>query len=195
MNFAEKTMMNNPLRTYLQKTYETDQFLSMGGLTKDEHILEVGCGRGVGVEIILEAFHAKQVDAFDLDPTMVKAAQKRLKKHAGKVNVQVGDVTNIQSPDNHYDSVFNFGIIHHVPDWRSAIKEVHRVLKPGGKFYAEEVFEKFIKHPLWRTLLKHPQHDRFNELQFKLALEENGFNVKRSNQLFGQFGWFIAVKQ
>jgi len=194
MNFAEKTMMNNPLRTYLQKTYETDQFLSMGGLTKDEHILEVGCGRGVGVEIILNAFRAKQVDAFDLDPTMVKAAQKRLKKHAKKVNVQEGDVTNIQAPDNHYDSVFNFGIIHHVPDWRLAIKEVHRVLKPGGKFYAEEVFEKFIKHPLWRVLLKHPQHDRFNEQQFKLALEENGFTVKRSSQLFGHFGWFIAVK-
>jgi len=52
----------------------------MGGLTKDEHILEVGCGRGVVVEIILNAFRAKQVEAFELDPIMVKAAQKKTEK-------------------------------------------------------------------------------------------------------------------
>jgi len=103
-------------------------------------------------------------------------------------------LTNLQAPDNHYDSVFDFGIIHHVPDWRLAIKEVHRVLKPEGKFYAEEVFENFIKHPLWKVLLKYPQHDRFNAQQFKQALEEGGFTVKSTSQLFGQFGWFIAVK-
>ena len=35
--------------------------------------------------------------------------------------------------------MFDFGIIHHVPQWRRALAEVARVLKPGGRFYAEEV--------------------------------------------------------
>jgi ubiquinone/menaquinone biosynthesis C-methylase UbiE len=49
-------------------------------------------------------------------------------------------VTAIAVPDSRYDAVFDFGIIHHVPDWRAAVAEVARVLRPQGRFYAEEVF-------------------------------------------------------
>jgi trans-aconitate methyltransferase len=41
-------------------------------------VLEIGCGRGVGTEIILERFGARRVFAFDFDPTMVKRARRRL---------------------------------------------------------------------------------------------------------------------
>src|SRR5215472_9520155 len=81
-------------------------------------VLEVGCGRGVGVEIILERFGAASVDAIDLDPKMVECARRRLAaRELGGVRLSVGDVTHIQARDATFDAVFDFGAIHLEPQW------------------------------------------------------------------------------
>ena len=189
LNAIEKAMMNNPVRAALQRRFEAKRLLTMGGRVEGR-ALEIGCGRGVGTELVLDVFGAAHVDAFDLDPDMVARAKKRL---AGRpANVRVGDVTAIEAEDGAYDAVFDFGIIHHVPDWRAALREVHRVLRPGGRFYVEEVLAKFIQHPVWRRLLDHPMQDRFDRPTFSAALEAIGFTNVRSNELFGQFAWFVA---
>lgn len=68
------------------------------------------------------------------------------------------------------------------------------MLRPGGRLYAEEVLARFIEHPLWRCLLEHPRHDRFDRETFHAALEVQGFHVVASRELFGQFAWFVADK-
>lgn len=83
---------------------------------------------------------------------------------------------------------------YHIPDWRRAVAEVHRVLRPGGRFYAEEVFAKLILSPICRRLLAHPIEDRFDHDQFRRGLQEAGFQVRASKQLWGEYGWFIAEK-
>ena len=156
--------------------------------------LEVGCGRGVGAEIVLDVFGADRVDAFDLDPRMIELARRRLAARDRKVRLWVGSVTAIPVEDSRYDAVFDFGIVHHVPNWRDAVREIHRVLKPGGRLYAEEVFEKFIVHPVWERVLGHPQVDRFDRDRFLDALKKCGLLVIDSNQLWRSFGWFVADK-
>ena len=133
----------------------------MGGAMQGGHALEVGCGRGVGAKLVLDMFGADRVDGFDLDPHMVGLANRRLRPHGDRVRLWVGDVTRLPKADATYDAVFDFGIIHHVPNWRDALKEVYRVLKPGGRFYAEEVLVDYIMNPFWRILLDHPMEDRF----------------------------------
>ncbi len=194
LNFVEKAAMNNPVRAFVQRRFEAKRLLAMGGPMSGGTALEVGCGRGVGAELILSVFGAENVDAFDLDPHMVKLAQKRLARYGNRIRLRVGDVTDIQAEDGCYDAVFDFGIVHHVPNWRDALKEIHRVLKPGGRFYCEEVLERYITHPFWRRLLDHPQEDRFNQDQFVKGLEDSGFVVVASTHLLHQFGWFIADK-
>ena len=194
MNSVEKAMMNNPIRAALQRHFEMPTLLAMGGRVEGGCVLEVGCGRGVGTELILARSGAERVDAFDLDPEMVALARRRLHRHGDRVRINVGDVEHIEAEDSVYDAVFDFGIIHHVPDWRNALSEIHRVLKPGGRFYAEEVLERFILDPLWRRLLVHPLEDRFNYDCFRQALAETGFQVVESRQLWGQFAWFVADK-
>ena len=194
LNFFEKAAMNNPIRAFVQRHFEARRLLSMGGAMPGGTALEVGCGRGVGSELILNVFGAENVDAFDLDPHMAKLAQKKLERYGDRIRLRVGDVTDIQAEDDYYDAVFDFGIVHHVPNWRDALKEIHRVLKPGGRFYCEEVLERYITHPFWRRLLDHPQEDCFNHDQFVKSLENTGFLVVGSTHLFHQFGWFIADK-
>lgn len=156
--------------------------------------LEVGCGRGVGVEIVLDTFGADAVDAFDLDPDMIDRARRRLARRGTKVRLWVGDATRIDAPDEAYDAVFDFGIIHHVPDWRAAIAEVARVLAPGGRFYAEEVFDRALAHPVLRALLEHPTEDRFGAAAFSAALDAAGLRLRGQRTVGALGGWFVADK-
>ncbi len=52
LNAIEKTLMNNPARSLIQRRYEAPLFVRLGGRTDGERVLEIGCGRGVGTEII-----------------------------------------------------------------------------------------------------------------------------------------------
>jgi ubiquinone/menaquinone biosynthesis C-methylase UbiE len=194
LNAVEKALMNNPVRAEIQRRFEARRLLKLGGPVAGGRALEVGCGRGVGVEIILDLFGAGSVDAFDLDPDMVARARARHATRGSRVRFWVGDAEQIRADDATYDAVFDFAIIHHVPAWRNAVREVARVLKPGGRFYAEEVLARFIHKPLWATVLDHPIEDRFDRRGFDDALGAAGLNVLGSNELFGSFAWFVAVK-
>jgi ubiquinone/menaquinone biosynthesis C-methylase UbiE len=106
----------------------------------------------------------------------------------------VGTATSIPCGDGKYDQVFDFGIIHHVIQWREALAEVFRVLKPGGRFCVEEYLRDFICHPVWRRLLDHPQSDRFTAQHFVEALEAAGFHLVGSTERFRSVAWFVAEK-
>jgi ubiquinone/menaquinone biosynthesis C-methylase UbiE len=195
LNRVEFTLMNNPVRAAVQRRVEAKRLLQMGGAMSGGTALEIGCGRGVGVEIILDLFRAERVDAFDLDSRMIDRARGRLRGRGEQVRLWTGDATSIPADDGTYDAVFDFGIIHHIPNWRDAVSEVRRVLRPGGRFYAEEVFGSFISRRSMQRLLEHPEHDRFNYDQFCTTLTEAGLEVTASSQLWGAGGWFIAKKR
>lgn len=194
LNQIEKALMNNPVRAAIQRRFEARRLVEMGGKMAGGRALEIGCGRGVGAELILSQFGADRVDAFDLDPDMVRRAGDRLARHGERVRLWTGDAERIDATDGTYDAVFDFGIVHHIPAWRGALREVHRVLRPGGRFYAEEVLRAFIAHPVWRRLLDHPQEDRFDHLEFLDALRRAGFQVIDAQKLGSWFGWYVAQK-
>ena len=126
---------------------------------------------------------------FDLDSDMVKRAGRRNLRRPSTTGLWAGNVRRIPVPDASYDAVFNFGVIHHVVDWRAALGEVFRVLKPGGRFYCEE-----ITHPLLSRLMAHPQQDRFEGLAFREGLSQAGFDVHGVREMGDLYLWVIAVK-
>lgn len=195
LNRIEYALMNNPVRSAIQRHVEANRLLRMGGAMLGGQALEIGCGRGVGVELILEVFGAHSVDAFDLDARMVTQARRRLSRYGSRVRLWVGDASAISAPDATYDAVFDFGIIHHVPDWRRAVRETERVLKPGGRFYGEEILKRFIVHPLTRRFLRHPLEDRFDAPAFERELNAVGLDDVASHQVSGAFAWFTGRKR
>jgi ubiquinone/menaquinone biosynthesis C-methylase UbiE len=192
LNRFEYALMNNPVRAAIQQHLEAPRLLRMGGSVPGGAALEIGCGRGVGAQLILELFGAATVDGFDLDPRMVALARKRLAPRGSRARLWVGDATAIAAPNAAYDAVFDFGIIHHIPRWRLALAEIARVLKPGGRFYAEEILAPFIRHT--RHVLEHPQADRFDADGFRAALQEVGFARIASRGLWGAAAWFVGAK-
>ena len=192
LNRLEKALMNNPARALVQRRIEARRLLALGGRMSGGAALEVGCGQGVGAEIILDVFGARRVDAFDFDADMVARARQRLNKHGRPACVWQGDAAAIAAPDRAYEAVFDFGIIHHVLAWRDALKEVRRVLKPGGRFYAEEVLRRFVVHPVNRRLFDHPFETCFDHHEFRTGLAEAGLRVRATAQFLGCVGWFVA---
>jgi ubiquinone/menaquinone biosynthesis C-methylase UbiE len=193
LNRIEYALMNNPLRAAIQRHLEARQLLRMGGPMRGGTALEIGCGRGVGAELILDLFGADTVHGFDLDPRMVALARRRLLPRGRRACLWVGDAAAIGAPHAIYDAVFDFGILHHVPDWRLAVAEVYRVLKPGGRFYAEEVLAPLIRRT--RHLLAHPQQDRFDASGFRAVLAQTGFEAVAAQEIGRSFAWFVATRR
>ena len=139
LNAVEKLLLNNRVRRAVQRFYEAPVLLRMAHRLDGQRVLEVGCGQGYGMEIIFQKFGADEVMGIDLDPAMVARAQKRTARYGRRAHVSPGDVTAIQAADESFDAIFDFGVIHHVVDWENAVREVSRVLRPGGIFVFEEV--------------------------------------------------------
>ncbi len=147
LNWLGRASLNNPARAILQRRVTASLMRRLGGPVSGERALEVGCGRGVGVEIIVDVFGPAQVFAFDLDSKMVQRARRRLCSRAEVLGVAVADATVIPVRDSSFDAVFDFGAIHLIPRWREALSEVGRVLSPGGKYFFELVTSRLLRAP------------------------------------------------
>ena len=109
MNTLEKLAMNNPVRLLIQRHFELPLLQKLGGRLDGMSVLEVGCGRGVGTELLFKQLGAAKVHAIDLDESMLKHARKRLAKYSPtQLKLETGDVTDIDAPNQSYDAVFNF---------------------------------------------------------------------------------------
>ena len=195
MNRAEKAILNNPVRRALQQHYEAPLLKRLGADVGGAHVLEVGCGEGAGAQTLLTRFGAARVTAIDLDPAQVRRAERRLRGES-RAEVQLGDVTALPVPDASVDAVADFGIVHHVPDWRSAISEVARVLKPGGQFVFEEVTSHALDRATYRLLFEHPSEERFSGHDFVEELERQGLVVggRHTQRFFGDFVLGVAIR-
>jgi ubiquinone/menaquinone biosynthesis C-methylase UbiE len=195
MNRAEKAVLNNPFRRALQQRYEAPLLTRLGADVGGAHVLEVGCGEGAGAQTLLARLGASRVTAIDLDPAQVRRARRRLHGEE-RADVQLGDVTALPLADVSVDAVADFGIVHHVPDWRAAISEVARVLKPGGQFVFEEVTSHALARATYRLLFEHPSEDRFSGPEFIAELERQGLAVggRHTQRFFGDFVLGVAIK-
>lgn len=193
LNTVERLAMNNPLRAAHQHRREAQWFrqLSGGGL-QDQDVLEVGCGRGVGVEVILDRLGARRVTALDVDPEQVQRAQERLRlRPRDAVRIGIGDASAIAEDDATFDAVVDFGILHHVPAWREAVAEIARVLRPGGRLLFEEVPRHVLDSWTFRTFTEHPREDRFEASDFAAELSRHGLHG--SGQLRKAVGGMVFV--
>jgi len=175
LNSIERAFVNNPVRAAHQHQRESAWFRRLaGGDLSGQHVLEVGCGRGVGSEVILDRLGAEKVTAFDLDDSMVELARQRL--HERPVSLSVGDVCAIEQATGSIDTVVDFGIIHHVPDWQESIGEIARVLRPGGLLLFEEIPRHMLDTWIFRTFTVHPRENRFEADEFAAELARHGLH-------------------
>jgi len=164
MNWAECIYINSGLRTKRLRRSVIPKLIALGGRTEGLEVLDIGCGPGQCVEGEIEDFGASRVIAIDFDPKMVQRASGRLTEYGNRVSVVEGDVTNLPYENGAFDAVFNFAVLHHVPDWKAGLQELTRVLKVGGRLFSQD--HDVANHDwLSRHLFVHPP-DRFTNAEF-----------------------------
>ncbi|MGH9587496.1 MAG: class I SAM-dependent methyltransferase [Acidobacteriaceae bacterium] len=167
LNLAERALVNNSFRAAVQRFYEGPLLRNLGGEVNGGTALEIGCGRGAGLELILQQFHAAHVTGIDFDSRQIERARNRLQgKYDGAFTLTEADAERLPFADESFDAVFDFGALHHVPRWQQAISEIRRVLNPGGTFFFEEVTRAALQRWIYRKLFEHPAENRFSEAEF-----------------------------
>jgi ubiquinone/menaquinone biosynthesis C-methylase UbiE len=175
MNWPERAWIYSPFRILTQMR-EVKEWLRLRPKSPIDKALEIGCGLGRGARLLVEEMRASTVFAFDLDETLVhRAARNAPKTFLEYTSFFVGDAQDLPFCDSSFDAVVNFGIIHHVLDWRRCIREISRVTREGGIFYFEEIYPPLYANPILRRMLRHPRQDRFDENQFLRELASNNF--------------------
>jgi len=98
---------------------------------RNKRVLEVGLGSAS--DFIRWARAGATLHGRDLTEAAVTLARERLAMESLQADVAVGDVEQLDFPDGFFDIVYSYGVIHLTPDTEAAAKEIHRVLKPGGR--------------------------------------------------------------
>jgi ubiquinone/menaquinone biosynthesis C-methylase UbiE len=191
LNRWEKLLMHNPGRAALQRGVVA-WMKAHGGLAPAGVVLEIGCGRGFGLGLVARAFRPRAIVGLDLDEAMLDLARQRpAGPEAGLVQ---GRADRLPVRDQALDAVFGFGFLHHVRDWRQALAEIGRVLRPAGLYFLEEYYPQAYNHPLVRRILLHPQEDRFRGPELAEGLDRAGLQVRARVEV-GWLGiWAVAAR-
>jgi ubiquinone/menaquinone biosynthesis C-methylase UbiE len=180
LNWAERWAVNNPSRIVQQK-WEIRWFQKRAALPEGSAILEIGCGRGAGAAIIRRAFRPRLLHASDLDLLMIRRAELFLLPEERKpVHFLSADAVNLPYAEKTFDAVFGFGVLHHVPDWQSALGEIARVLKPEGAYFLEELYPGLYQNFITKRILLHPRENRFQSRDLKAALRRRNLELRHS---------------
>ena len=101
-----------------------------GVLEKSDLVLDVGCGEGWGAEILSEC--TCLVTGIDIDACNFNRGTGH---PYGKIFLTYGDICDVPFIDCYYNTITCFDVLEHVAEPLKAMKEMYRLLKPGGKLY------------------------------------------------------------
>ena len=126
-------------------------------LSKLAHIpfqraLDLGCGTGEMMKMLLQVDDQRELYGIDLSEKMLSVAESKL---SGKVRLVLGDSEHLPFADNFFDVVYCNDSFHHYPAPENVIREVQRVLKPGGTFLIGDCWQPLIGRAIMNFYMRH----------------------------------------
>jgi ubiquinone/menaquinone biosynthesis C-methylase UbiE len=97
----------------------------------DKDVLEIGVGQGTHAQLL--APRCKSFTGIDLTAHAVEMTSKRFRLFELPGNILQMDAEAIGFPKSSFEFIWSWGVIHHSADTQQILKEIHRVLSPGGK--------------------------------------------------------------
>lgn len=140
---------NNPAHRFLEKPA---MFAKLGDI-KGAGVLCIGCGSGEEVSMLLES-GARHIQGIDISEKLIQIARDTYPQ----VSFDVQSMEDMHVfPDDSFDFVYSSLTLHYAQDWSSILREVHRILTPGGRMLFS------THHPVkWGAeVVRSPEMDTF----------------------------------
>lgn len=149
------------------------RMLKLLGVQEDSEILEIGSGPGFFTKILLDNFSKCEVICLDSDEKLLEFAHNKLnKEYSKRLTFVKDDITNSSIPDNYYQCIIARFVFQHLNNPISALKEIYRILKPGGKVIIIDVDSE-----LWG--LTYPKNNLIKMLNDNLSKYQSSINGNR----------------
>lgn len=177
MDGLEKWAVNTFSRVYLHG-YLLPRLLALVGDQLEGHGLALGAGVGWETFALAERFPTVTVTGVDYDPDQVDRARQNLARHPAlsrRVSFHRGDATAIAFPPATFDFAYALNVLHHIAGYPTVMREVHWVLKPGGRFFIQDLTRSFFL-PGVRHLF--PPESLFTRAELVGRLQAAGFDVE-----------------
>jgi len=113
---------------------ENRAILALMGDIRGKRLLDVGAG--LGESSVYFALMGANVTALDLSPGMVDCAVALGRAHGVSIRGLVQSGERLDVPEEYFDIVYVANTIHHVTDKELLFRQIHRALKPGGRFFS-----------------------------------------------------------
>ncbi|MFA6047291.1 MAG: methyltransferase domain-containing protein [Parcubacteria group bacterium] len=200
--FGSKNTQEQYLRIAKKGLWKSEDILIKKYFKPNSHILDIGCGSGRTAFVLSEK--GFDVIGVDLTPGMIETAKRVALEKGTSVDFRVGDATKLEFEDNYFDGAIfaNNGWVQ-IPGHSNrlkALKEIHRVLKPGSHFiltahqryYSGSYLYLWVKQWLKFYILK-PLGFKFQELEFGDWFFERNYRVDGKKRY--QFIHFTSQKE
>ena len=117
-----------------RRRYELEPFIpafANAAETRDRDVLEIGVGLGADHQLFAEA--GSRLTGIDLTERAIDHVRRRFEAFGLQSDLRVANAERLPFPDQSFDLVYSWGVLHHTPDTSRAVREVARVLRPGGR--------------------------------------------------------------
>ncbi len=160
----------------------------------EDVVLECACGTGAISEYIAQK--CRKLVATDFAPGMLRQTAKKC-RHFDNVMVRKADITNIKCRDERFDKVVAGNVIHLLPEPEKVLRELERVVKPGGMIIIPTYINKANRISAitakFFTLLGAEFKRQFDLESYKRFFEEKGYTNVQYHIVDGRMSCAIAV--
>ncbi|PCH63884.1 MAG: SAM-dependent methyltransferase [SAR86 cluster bacterium] len=183
-----------------EATYQKKLQLTRDYFQEDMNILEFGCG--TGSTAIAHSPFVKHILAIDISSKMIEIATSKAElQQLGNIRFQQTTLEELNLPDHSFDLVMGHNILHLLTDKDESIRQVHRLLKPGGIFVSTTAciadsmnFLRFLL-PIGKFLRLIPQVTVFSERQLRHSFIQACFEIVYQWQPGKRQSLFIVVRK
>ncbi|MFH1437669.1 MAG: methyltransferase domain-containing protein [Pseudomonadota bacterium] len=182
----------------LEEIYDTllEEFIPLDYLKPGMRLLDSGCGGGHVPAILAERFPELQITGIDLSDRMIERAGRVAGRYSN-VTVRQGNALDLPFEPETFDMAISLASIKHWPDQLGGVKEMRRVLKPGGRFMimeadrlcTREAADNFVKR--WRFTLR---PSRFLAVEYFMRFVAGQGLTKRELELLCERAGFEAAR-
>lgn len=140
-------------------------------------VVDIGCGWGRSFHLLHQRFKPRRLIGIDADPAMLAASAAEVRTRNISVEFRLESASQLSLPSESADMVFCHQTFHHLVEQESAIREIFRVLKPGGVLLMAESTRRYIHSWMIRLLFRHAMDVQRTADEYLAMVRGAGFRV------------------